>query len=280
MKLGIGTYTFGWTFSEEGLSGLNELPENILIAAAERSGLKLLQIADNVPVHQFSEERLQALRKAVKNKHLELEIGARGMTDQHLKRYILLASDLNVRLLRFVVDDKQYEPDPEAIIKIIQLHDHLLKQNNMILAIENHDRLPAKTLVEIIKEINSDHVGICLDTVNSMGNGESLEYIVDAFAPYTVNLRIKDFGIERFYHKQGFTIEGRTAGTGMLNIPSLLNMVEKFGKCKTAILEQWVSPEKTILETIVKEQACAEGGIQYLKELFNSRFNSMSFMNL
>ena len=49
----------------------------------------------------------------------------------------------------------------------------------MTLAIENHDRFNSTTLVEILERIDSDRVGICLDTVNSFGALEGPEVVLE-----------------------------------------------------------------------------------------------------
>jgi L-ribulose-5-phosphate 3-epimerase UlaE len=65
----------------------------------------------------------------------------------------------------------------------------------------------------------------------------------------------------------GFVVEGLPAGEGMLNIPSLLETIEKTGKCKSAILELWTPPSETLEETIRKEKEWAELSIENLKKL-------------
>ncbi|MDQ4141187.1 MAG: sugar phosphate isomerase/epimerase, partial [Bacteroidota bacterium] len=105
---------------------------------------------------------------------------------------------------------------------------------------------------------------------NSMGAGEGLEQIVDTLAPYTVNLHLKDFGIKRLPHLMGFQIDGRPAGKGMLNVPWLLDKLTPYGRCQTAVLEQWVIPETELSETITKEEDWAIESVNYLRQYFES----------
>ncbi len=83
-----------------------------------------------------------------------------------------------------------------------------------------------------------------------------------------MNLHIKDFGIQRLPHLMGFQIDGRPAGQGMLNVPWLLSKITPFGRCQTAILEQWVVPEQSLSDTIRKEATWAVASIGYLKPFF------------
>lgn len=238
-----------------------------LVRKAADFGLSVLQLGDNLPLHEFDRSRLEEFKVELKKCNLQLEIGARGLTDEHLSDYIELAREMRSGILRFVIDTHHYEPSTEEIIRVIKNHEYLLQRNKIILALENHDRLKAISFAQIIEQVNSKYVGICLDTANSLGAGESIETILEVLAPYTMNLHIKDFVIERLPHKMGFLIEGRPAGKGILNIPGLLQKVKSYGRCNSAILEQWVPPLENIEKTIIKEEQWAELSIGYLKNV-------------
>lgn len=167
-----------------------------------------------------------------------------------------------------VVDGQDYHPGKEEIISVIKDYLPELKQRNIILAIENHDRFTARTFADIIDHIGSEMVGICLDSVNSMGAGEGIETVVDILGPLTVNLHIKDFNVRRIYHMMGFTIEGKPAGQGMLPIELMLKKLEAYQRCESAILELWTPPEKSIDETVAKEEKWAAESIHYLSQMF------------
>ncbi len=260
MQLGISSYTYGWNVE----NGMNEID---LIESAKKFGVKLIQIGDNLPLHTFNEESLQVFEKELQQNDITVEPGAKGLSQPHLHQYILLCKKFNAKILRFIIDDYKYQPSIEEVIRVIKSEMDLLDKYNITLALENHDRLKANEYAAIIKSIGSPNVGICLDTVNSMGASESIETIIETLLPYTVNLHIKDFGIARLPHKQGFIIDGRIAGEGLLNIPPLLEKIKDRNICHTCILEQWVSPEKDYVETILKEKLWAEKSIHYLKAL-------------
>ena len=107
------------------------------------------------------------------------------------------------------------------------------KSRKIKLAIENHDRFKASEFEEIIQAVGQEWVGICLDSVNSMGAGEGFETVSEILIPYTINLHIKDFTIFRVSHKMGFVIEGRPAGKGMLNITELVSALSETGRCQS-----------------------------------------------
>jgi len=178
-----------------------------------------------------------------------------------------LAEYFRAPLVRFIIDAPGYEPDVDEIVAIVKERVPALERRGIVLAIENHDRIPAKELAAMIRSIGSDHVGICLDTVNSLGAGEGLETVLEQLAPHAVNLHIKDFTITRLRHKMGFSVEGKQVGSGLLDIPALLEKITSVGRCRTAILEQWVPPARDIEETVIKEEEWAVGSINYLKSI-------------
>jgi hypothetical protein len=63
----------------------------------------------------------------------------------------------------------------------------------------------------------------------------------------------------------GFSIEGRPAGSGQLNVPDLLEKLS--GSCpeSNAILELWPPEQNTLQETIRLEHAWASQSISYLR---------------
>jgi sugar phosphate isomerase/epimerase len=168
-----------------------------------------------------------------------------------------------------VIDDENFHPSEGEVISCIRKLLHLLRSENICLAIENHDRFTSLALERIIKETDSTIVGICLDTANSLGALEGPYETIKILAPYTFNLHIKDIRIARLNHKMGFAIEGCAAGDGMLNIPWIIEYVRKYGKCKTAMLEVWSNPEKTIEQTIINERDLVNKSLQYLKKYFH-----------
>jgi len=265
MKLGISSYTYTWAI---GLPGqLPAAPMNYygLIEKARGLDVRLIQVADNLPLELMKDDELEAFHQAATEEGIQLEAGARRMTEANLDKYIHIAGVIHAPILRYVIDGPGFTPGIDDIVQIIKNALPALKENNIILALENYERLKASDFAGIVEKIGSDHVGICLDSVNSLGAGEGLETVVELLGPMTVNLHIKDYCIERLDHKMGFLIEGCPAGEGMLNVPWLLEHVSE--RCESAILEQWTPPERKLMDTIAKEDEWAKESILFLKNL-------------
>lgn len=265
MLLGISSFAYGWAVGIEGNRPGKSMTELELVEVACEFGLRCLQIGDNLPIHTFGEERLEAFGSLIRKKQMRLEIGARELTAPNLRRYIELAERLEAPLLRFVIDGDEYKPRIASVLSLIKDHIAELAEKKLTLGIENHDRFKARQLASMIEQINSPWVGVCLDCANSIGAGEGLEHVAAILAPFTVNVHVKDFNIERLSHKMGFIVTGARAGSGLAEIAWLLEKVGGNNRCQSAILEQWVPPEGDITATIRKESAWARDGVKYLK---------------
>jgi L-ribulose-5-phosphate 3-epimerase UlaE len=103
--------------------------------------------------------------------------------------------------------------------------------------------------------------------VNSFGALEGPEVVVDALAPYTVSLHVKDFTIRRVDHQMGFVVEGSPAGQGRLDIPWLLESISEAGCEPNAIIELWTPPDPDLPATIAKEEAWARESVTYMHRL-------------
>ncbi len=267
MQIGLGSYACAWSIGVPGYDVKEPLDVFAFVQLAHQLGFSLVQIADNLPLHTLSPVEQQRLLEQLQSLNLSVEVGTRGIQRAHLRTYLKLANKFHSRILRLVVDSQNHHPAPDEVVRLIAEVLEDVEDANVILAIENHDRFSAKTLANIITTLSSPHVGICLDTVNSFGSLEGPEVVIETLAPHTVNLHLKDFDIRRKNHNMGFSIFGTPAGQGRLNIPKLVKQLGNYGKCKTAVLELWPSPEASVEATVAKEQEWLRQSAIYLKGL-------------
>jgi sugar phosphate isomerase/epimerase len=263
MDAGISSYSFTWAIGIPGYIPNKAMSVFDLIDLAILLDVKVIQVADNLPLEKYSVQELKEFKFLADQAGLRIEVGAREMTPDRLRQYLKIASLVGSPILRFVIDGPDFDPCMDEIHAIIQEIVPELEAHQITLAIENHDRLLSRDFAQIIERSGSSRVGICLDTVNSMGAGEGLETVIGILAPLTVNLHVKEFSIRRVSHKMGFIIEGVPLGKGILPLAELISKVSS--RCQSAILEQWTPPESTIEETIRKEKEWAKESISFLK---------------
>jgi sugar phosphate isomerase/epimerase len=253
MKLGIGTYTYMWTIGEGRMTAQG------LIDRAVELGIKVVQFGPNLPLDEAGQLDCRGL---------EIEMGTKGLNAASLVRQAEFASAHGVRLLRTVPDyDKRHAPPAAAeIVDAVGPIVPALERFGVWLAIENAT-IPAATLAEALERIGSERVGVTLDTVNSLAIPEGTEHVARTLAPYTLCLHVKDFSVDRVWHMMGFTVEGRPAGQGQLDVPWLLDLVRSAGRRPNAILELWPPRRTTIEETLALEDRWAVESIAYLRRL-------------
>jgi sugar phosphate isomerase/epimerase len=84
-------------------------------------------------------------------------------------------------------------------------------------------------------------------------------------APHAINVHFKDFAIVRTASSLGFTVGGRPAGEGQLDVRMLLEHLVRYGRNPSLILEQWPPFLTSLEETVRNEAEWAERGLRYLK---------------
>lgn len=266
MQLGLSSFTYGWAVTPPADAGHLPLDEHGLLDRCRELGVSLLQIGDNLPLHTFAPERLDRLASRAAHEGVRLEVGTRRLTVERIAVYAGIARRLGSRLIRVVIDDADFHPSASEVAATLRAVEPLLE--GLVLGIENHDRFPARILRRLIEGTGSARFGICLDTANSLGAGEGLETVLNELGPLTVNLHVKDFAVRRVPCLMGFNVVGRPAGSGQLDVPALLAALRRFGRCDTAVLEQWTPPEDEFVDTLAKEAAWAEQSVAFLRPLF------------
>lgn len=270
MQLGVSSFAFGWAVANQDRAIAPPFTGDTLLEFAAEHGAHAIQFGDHLPLHVLDDAALDAFAARASARSIAIETGARGMTAEHLHRYIRISRRLNARLLRFVIDAKGFEPDVGTVRSVIQDALPALRQAGVTLGIENHDRFPCAVLRRLVDELGDDHVGICLDTANSLGAGEGINEVLGALAPVCVNLHVKDYAIERLPWLMGFTITGRSLGHGQLPLARVLAAVAAHGRCSTAVVELWPPPETEARATLAKEARWASESTLALKRALSA----------
>jgi sugar phosphate isomerase/epimerase len=268
VRLGISSFTYSWAIGVPGYPAPSTpLDAAGLLDKAKRLGVRLVQIADNLPLHTLSAAQRQALRAQAQSSGIGIEVGTRGIAPDHLATYLELAQYFASPILRVVIDTADHRPDANEVVEVLAHTMPAFERADVWLAIENHDRFRAADLAAIIRRVGSRRLGICLDTVNSFGALEGPEVVVSTLGPLTVNLHVKDFVVVRAGHKMGFVVEGRPAGQGQLDVPWLLQALHRMGRDVNAIVELWTPPEHDLAATIAREDHWASESVRYLRTL-------------
>jgi len=264
MRLGISSWTYPWAIGVNGYPPpVRPMRSSDLLERAAALKVSVVQIADNLPLHALGSKEILDIRDQAASLGIRIEIGTRGVAPDHLLLYLSLALKLDAALVRTLAHTSESQPSLATAEQWIREVLPEFESHGVTLGLENYEKHSCCDLANVVRRLDSKHVGVCLDTVNSLGALEPPEVVVKTLAPLAVNLHVKDFLIERVPSKMGFAVSGAPAGSGQLDIPWLLDQMRSDDG--SAILEQWTPPADSIEATIAMEQEWAERSLRYLR---------------
>jgi sugar phosphate isomerase/epimerase len=91
------------------------------------------------------------------------------------------------------------------------------------LAVENHKDWRADELLGILKRLDSKHVGVCLDTGNSIALLEEPHDVVKTYAEWTLTTHFKDMGVAEY--GDGFLLAEVPLGRGFLDLKAIVSLI-------------------------------------------------------
>lgn len=117
----------------------------------------------------------------------------------------------------------------------MQQAEPILSKHKMKLAVENHKDWRAPELVFILKKLDSEWVGTTIDFGNSIALMEDPMEVVNSLAPYIFTTHVKDMGLLEY--DKGFLLSEVPLGTGMLDLPRMVDICKKHNPSVTFNLE-------------------------------------------
>jgi sugar phosphate isomerase/epimerase len=219
------------------------------------------------------DRELDELKVLARQRNIFLEVGTRGFDQDELCAYIEIAKRFDSPILRFVPwngGEAQSRLSIDGLMQFLQSLLPACQEYGITLALENHFDIPEDDLARIVLRMNHPNLGICLDTTNSTGLLQHPLKTVETLAPYAVSLHLKDFFVTKNGPK-GYTITGCPLGTGWLDLPAVIRLVEEQPRRMNVLLELWVAPADTPEEMVRKEQDWIEQSIAYAKGLLSPR---------
>lgn len=270
MKIGIGTYSLFWEFESRNPSPL-DIPG--MIDRAAQLGCDVFQICDDPRIEQLDPAGLHDLRERAELLGIELELGTRTVGREHLSRYVEIAEALGARTLRSMVQSQEIEGGPAAAVAELRATLPRLESAGITLALETYEQVPTRTLLGLVEELDSPHVGICLDPANCVSALEHPKDVVEACAPRTVNLHVKDFAFARQEGWVGFTYSGAPLGEGLLDLDHELRHVYSGDqdasvgdRAPSAIVEHWLPWQGDLDTTVETERAWTDRTLAALRD--------------
>jgi 3-oxoisoapionate decarboxylase len=181
----------------------------------------------------------EALRARVRDSTMYLEgIVTLPRDDSDLGRFeaeVRTAVKAGCEIVRTVMlTGRRYETFPsiaafrrfaESSFHSLILAAPIVAKHGILLAVENHKDWRTDELCAILKRVGNDHVGVCLDTGNSIALLEDPHEVVEALAPWSFTTHFKDMGLEECH--DGFLLAEVPLGRGALDLPRVVQCLRK-----------------------------------------------------
>jgi sugar phosphate isomerase/epimerase len=120
---------------------------------------------------------------------------------------------------------KEFRDFRERSRQSLTLARPVAERHKIRLAVENHKDWRAAELVELIRWVKSPHIGVCVDTGNSIALLEAPEETAGILAPYAFTTHLKDMGVEEY--SEGFLLAEVPLGSGFLDLPRIIRTLRK-----------------------------------------------------
>jgi sugar phosphate isomerase/epimerase len=265
-RIGIGSWTYPWAVGTvTDLRPQEPMSANALVRTAAELHLRVVQIADNLPLDALTSPELKSLHQLAQDYGIALQVGTRGVDPDHLLKYLRIAEELESTLVRSLGGWPGYPTPLSEVERNIRSVLPAFIDAGVSLALENYEVYPTADLANLVSTIDDPGFGICLDVTNSFAGWEIAEQILENLAPFSINAYIKDFTIERTNSLMVFAFVGQPIGQGKLPLDLILTRLAQLNRRPDLIVELWPPPQRTLEETLSLEKTWAIESVRYLR---------------
>lgn len=151
---------------------------------------------------------------------------------QAFEKEVLAAKEAGAMIVRTVcLSGRRYENFQsleafrefrEHSLASLKLAEPVVRKHKMKLAIENHKDWKAPELLEILKNVESEWIGVNLDFGNNVALMEDPMAVVTSLAPYTFTTHVKDMGVREY--ADGFLLSEVPLGEGFLDLEKMFDI--------------------------------------------------------
>ncbi len=113
----------------------------------------------------------------------------------------------------------------EESIASIRLAEPVMRKHKVKLAVENHKDWRAEEMVQVLKSVESEWIGLTLDTGNNLSLLEDPIEVVNLLAPYAISVHLKDMAVDEY--EDGFLMSEVNLGDGFLDIEGMIKTIRK-----------------------------------------------------
>lgn len=192
-----------------------------------------------LPLGSVSAERAREVRAAAEKFDMYVEGSVRPPKDkadvERFDREIATSRACGATVVRTVMlGGRRYETFRTAdefatfvgqALTSLRLAEPVVARQRVALAVENHKDFRTDELIDLIKAISSEYVGVTVDTGNSIALLERPAETAAALAPWARSCHLKDMGVEAA--ADGFLLAEVPLGTGFLDLAGIVATLRK-----------------------------------------------------
>jgi sugar phosphate isomerase/epimerase len=201
--------------------------------------------------------------------------GLRSGTDRAAAKDLVVhlgvARRLGAKVMRIVGGSRRTRPKSWAVHRrrLLTMLRTLIgpaRDHGVVMAMENHIDLTAAEMADLMNEIDSPWLGVCLDTANNVRLFEDPVAVARTLAPWTRATHVKDVISFRGDPKEFSFWPSVPLGEGAVDIPQVLNALKavRYGGL-LAIEVDYLHPQRGV------EHAAVKKSVSYLRRLLNVR---------
>jgi len=269
MKLGIDSYSYHlhlgyYEYNPSRPKTLDWFLQHTAELGAE--GVMILELDRHTP-----DDRLQGIRQTAESLGLYLELGGGGTAPEEVADYLCIAHKLGAHILKLGFRLNPHDKTRPLLEQMQQVIDELresvalAKQLDVRIALENHGHWTSDQGLYIVESLNSEHVGFCLDTANSLMVLEDPIYTTAKMAPYAFTTHFKDACFRGTPY--GAEILHIGLGQGVLDLPLIFNIIKTTAPDPNINLEVVSALQATEEETLAFEEQTVVESIRYAREV-------------
>ena len=120
---------------------------------------------------------------------------------------------------------EEFSAFKERSWRSLQLAEPIVARLKMRLAVENHKDYRTAELVDVMRRLGSEYVGVTVDTGNNIALLDEPHETVKALAPYAFTCHLKDMAVEE--RSDGFLLAEVPLGTGFLDVAAIVQTLRK-----------------------------------------------------
>ena len=232
-RLGILFYSYGIRARQERQQGFAE-PVAFLKFCHERGAA-----GGQLPIGQRDQDQATAIRRTCDELGMYLEGIIRCPGDagdvQRFETEVASAKSCGATILRTVMlGGRRYEEFTKAADypqfgeraeQALHRAEPIARKHRVKLAVENHKDYRTDELLDLLRKLSSEYVGVCLDTGNNLALLEEPQQVVRDLAPFAITVHFKDMAVEDA--PDGFLLAEVPLGKGILDLKSIVAVLRQ-----------------------------------------------------